>query len=405
MTLPSWLRPWWPWLKRLHRLLSRALGHVFRLVSPLLGARGVPRTATERSADTAAREPGAVTLHPGRPEEPWLRPPAQGDPPAHRVFARVHAATVATPEVPAVTVPATFVLEIAGGRLTGDYAAATTPGKVLDHETSTYFGVTDWREHPLYLRPTLGRIERVHGTVASLTTRGCAINYYHFLYDSIARLGILEATASDADVDAWVVPHAASYQRQLLELAGVDGRLIQPRRGMTVVADRLLVPSNPNWALQAPPDSVAWLRDRLRPSRAGGSPQRLYLTRGTAPHTRRYCEEEQLWPELERRGFTMIDPGRFTVQEQIDTFAEAEIVVAPHGAGLTNVTFSPPDVRVLEMFASNYVHLGLWSICEALGAHYRYLVADGPSSTNSGVHDDVSIPVSRVLAMIDELLG
>lgn len=395
MSLPAFLRPWWSYFKRLHRFVTRCAGILGRLASRPLGSRGVPLTATERSVDTARREPGTVTVHPGVPAQQLVRRSTPGEPAGHPVFAAQHTATV----------PATFTLEVRDGRLTGDYGATSTPGKVLDHETSTYFGVTDWREHPLYLRPTLGRIERVHGTVASLTTRGCAINYYHFLYDSIARLGILEATASDADVEAWVVPHAASYQRQLLELAGVDGRLIQPRRGMTVVADRLLVPSNPNWALQAPPDSVAWLRDRLRPSRAGGSPQRLYLTRGTAPHTRRYCEEEQLWPELERRGFTMIDPGRFTVQEQIDTFAEAEIVVAPHGAGLTNVTFSPPDVRVLEMFASNYVHLGLWSICEALGAHYRYLVADGPSSTNSGVHDDVSIPVSRVLAMIDELLG
>jgi capsular polysaccharide biosynthesis protein len=302
-------------------------------------------------------------------------------------------------------VPATFTLEIRDGRLTGDYGATSTPGKVLDHETSTYFGVTDWREHPLYLHPTLGHIEKVDGTAVSLTTRGCAINYYHFLYDSIARLGVLESTGIGGDIDAYVVPHAARYQRQLLELAGIDGTLIQPRRGMTVVADRLLVPSNPNWALLAPPVSVAWLRDRLRPSKAAGSPRRLYITRGSAPNTRRYCEEDELWPELERRGFTRVDPGTLSVQEQIDTFADAEIIVAPHGAGLTNVTFSPPDVRVLEMFAATYVHLGLWSICEALGAQYRYLVADGELGTNSGPHDDVSIPPQRVLAVVDEMIG
>ena len=395
MTLPAWLRPWWSVFKRLHRIATRFVGTFGRLLSRLMGHRGVPLTATAHSMDTARREPGAVTIHPGAPPQELGRRTTPGDPVSHPVFISEGIRSV----------PATFTLEIRDGRLTGDYGAASTPGKILDHETSTYFGVTDWREHPMYLRPTLGHIEHVSGTVASLTTRGCAINYYHFLYDSIARLGVLEATRHSSEIDAYVVPHATRYQRELLELAGIHGTLIQPERGKTVVADRLIVPSNPNWALQAPPDSVAWLRDRLRPSRTTGLPSRLYLTRGTTPNTRRYCEEDELWPELERRGFTRVDPGKLSVQEQVNTFAEAEIIVAPHGAGLTNVTFSPRDVKVVEMFASTYVHLGLWAICEALGADYRYLVADGPRGSNSGVHDDVSIPVDRVTAAVDELLG
>lgn len=410
MSLPSVLRPWWPFFKRLHRALTRLFGHLFRAVSRLLGSRGVPLRATERSVDTAAGEPGIV-VHPGRPEEPLVRSATVGRPAAHWLFEAVREATVPSPTVPAVTVPATFTLEVAGGRLTGDYGATTTPGKVLDHETSTYFGVFDWREHPIFLRPTLGPVEHVDGTVLSLTTRGTSENYYHFLYDAIARLGVLEDSLPGEKYDAVVVSHKARYQRQLLELAGVEGRLIQPERGRTVSADRLLVPSNPNWALQAPPASVAWLRDRLRPTAGAGgpdAPRRLYITRGTTPRTRRYVQEAELWPELERRGFTMIDPGTFSVQEQIDLFHGAEVILAPHGAGLSNVTFSPAGVKVLEMFPGTYVHLGLWAICQAIDADYRYLVADGgngQNGPNAGNLDDVSIPPARVLDALDALIA
>lgn len=401
MSLPPWLRPWWPLFKRVHRFLTLLSGHVYRLVSPLLGARGVPRAATETSVETAAREPGAVTLHPGRPAVPLDRGTTPGDPAGHWVF--VDATTT--------TVPASFTLEVRDGRLSGDYGALTTPGKLLDHETSNYFGVFDWREHPIYLRPTLGATEHVSGTALSLTARGTAINYYHFLFDAIGRYGVLEDCLPDARIDAVVVPHASGYQRQLLELARIPGPWIQPRRGHTVTADRLLVPSNPNWALEAPPATVEWLRDRLRPSAgtdATDGPHRLYLTRGTTPRTRRYVEEPELWPHLERRGFLRLDPGTLSVQEQIDVFSRAEAIVSPHGAGLTNVTFSPPGVHVLELFASTYVHLGLWSICKALDADYRYLVADGPGGPdgpNAGTLDDVSIPVPRVLEALDEMLG
>lgn len=409
MSLPTWLRPWWPLFKRLHLLVTRLLGHLFRVVSPLLGARGVPRRATASATETA-REPG-VTLHPGSPEEGWNRPATLGEPAGHWLFEAIHAATVPTPKVPATTVPATFTLEIAGGRLSGDYAAATTPTKVLDHETSTYFGVFDWREHPIFLRPTLGPTEHVDGTVLSLTARGTSENYYHFLYDALGRLAVLEETMGEQalkEADAVVVPHRTRYQKQLLELAGVTTRLIQPERGRTVSADRLLVPSNPNWALQAPPATVRWLRERLPASGATDTPRRLYVTRGTTPRTRRYVEETDLWPELERRGFTRIDPGQHSVQEQIDLFHGADVVVSPHGAALTNLTFSRPGVRVLEMFASTYVHLGLWAICQAVGADYRYLVAEpaaGPGGPNQGVLDDVTIPPARVLASVDALLA
>ena len=378
--------------------MTLVCGHLFRLASPLLGAAGVPRAATERSLDTTAGEPGVVTHHPGSPAITLDRGATPGDPADHWVFT----------DAAVRTIPATFTLEVRDGRLSGDYGALTTPGKVLDHETSTYFGVSDWREHPLYLRPTLGEIEHVAGTALSLTTRGTAINYYHFLFDSIARFGILEECLPDATIDAVVVPHASGYQRQLLELARIPGPWIQPRRGLTVKADRLLVPSNPNWALECPPATLSWLRDRLRPRPGADGPRRIYLTRGTAPNTRRYVEEPQLLPHLEQRGFTRLDPGTLSVQEQIDVFSGADVIVAPHGAGLTNVAFSPPGVRVLEMFASTYVHFGLWAICKTLGADYRYLVADGkggPDGPNAGNLDDVSIPVERVLARVDELLG
>ncbi|KRC53888.1 MULTISPECIES: glycosyltransferase family 61 protein [unclassified Nocardioides] len=403
MSLPSWLRPWWPLFKRLHRALTFVLGCVFRVLSRVLGRRGVPVRATARSSETAALDPAHVVLHPGSAEEQLTRPATKGDPAGHWLFEELRTAIV----------PATFVLEVKEGRLSGDYAATTTPGKVLDHETSTYFGVEDWREHPVFLRPTLGPTEHVPGTVLSLTTRGTSINYYHFLYDAIGRLAVLDECLGGLDAlrpDAVVVPHGARYQRQLLELAGVGGRLIQPERGRTVAADRLVVPSNPNWALQAPPATVRWLREHLAPTPGAGAdgPRRIYITRGDTPRTRRYVQEPALWPELERRGFVRIDPGAHSVQEQIDLFHGAEVVVSPHGAGLSNITFSRPGVRVLEMFASTYVHLGLWSICQAIDADYRYLVGDGPTGgpgRNSGVLDDVSAPPQKVLDIVDDMLS
>jgi len=66
VTLPAWLRPWWPAFKRAHLLLSRLGGVVFRAMSPLWGRRGVPTRAGVTSVRTAQQDP-AATLHAAAP--------------------------------------------------------------------------------------------------------------------------------------------------------------------------------------------------------------------------------------------------------------------------------------------------------------------------------------------------
>jgi hypothetical protein len=396
--LPTRLQPWWPLFKRAHRLLTLVLGLLYRRAAPLLGVRGLPYRATVQSEQSAQREPSTVRIHPAGPAEEVRRRAAAGDPPEHWRFVEARTAHI----------PARYLLEVTDGRLVGDVGATVTPGGVLDYQTSGYFGISGWREHPIFLKPTLGRIERVPGTVLSLTTRGTAGNYYHFLFDAIARYGIFEDALPGQTVDAIVVPHQLGFQQALLELAGIKGPFVQPRPGTTVQADRLLVPSTPNQALDAPPWVVNWLRRRLPSRTSRETARRLYLTRGDKPNTRRYVQEPQLWPWLEERGFVRLDAGKFSVQEQIDIFAGAEVVIAPHGAALTNITFSRPGTRVLEMFASSYVHLGLWTIADAVGLDYRYLVSDGDHRHGrpmQGIYEDVSIPPARVQQIVEEMLA
>ena len=407
--LPRRLQPLWPLVKRLHRWATGLLGAVFRRTSRLSGGRALPTRATERSLDTAARDPSHVTVHRGGPAEQLVRSMPVGEPPEHAAFEPWLRRTVS----------ARYVLEVQDGLVVGDYAATIAPGgggeRVLDYETSGYFGISGWREHPLFLRPRLPTPTHVPGTLVSLATRGTSTNYYHFLTDLLPRWGILEEALPGTPVDAVYLSTRTSYQRQLLALVGLDPLpVVEVEKDACLAPDRLLVPSTPNQDLMAPPWVVDWLRARLPASAdLGGRARGLYVTRGSTPNTRRYVEEPDLWPALEARGFTRLDPGTVSVQEQIDAFAAAEVIVAPHGAALANLVFARPGVRVLELFAPDYVNPCYWAITQSLpDATYRYLVAGQPAEVAAaerrpmtGVLRDISIPPDRVLAALDALVG
>lgn len=400
--LPPALQPVWPLAKRGHRLLTRGVGSVGRGLAPLAGPRAVPVSATASAAETARREPASVTLHPGPAVAPVRRTAPEGTPPGHWSFL----------DAAAVDPPDRFVLEVRDGRLVGDLGAVVTPGGLLDAETSEYFGISGWREHPLYLRPRLPALREVDRDLLVLGTRGGG-NYYHFLLDVLPRLGVQEQALPGRPRPALLsVPHQLPWQRELLGLLGLgDARLVQPDPRATVRAPTLWVPSLPNPAEVAPRWVVDWLRDRLRPRPPGERPRRLWVTRpGGRRRTRRLEGEDRLWPELERRGFARIDPGTLPVREQVDHFAAAEVVVGLHGAALTNLVFAAPGVRVLHLLAPRYVKHCFWAITDAIpGARYRYLVGRGrpvpPGRPMQGIQDDVVLDPEEVLAELDVLLS
>lgn len=398
MGLPTVLQPAWPLFKRVHRMLTWLAGMATRRLAPLLGDRGTARGAWTTTVATVEHTPSA-RMHPAGPAEHRVVPEAHGIPPAHWAFS----------SRTTLDVPDRFVLELADGLVVGDYGAVITRDGILDYETSGYFGIADWREHPVFLRARLPRPQHVAGTLLNLTTRGTSVNYYHFLFDALPRYGILREALPDVAVDAVLVPHQARYQRQLLDMLDIGAPLLQPTSNASWRADRLLVPSTPNHELAAPAWIVQWLRDTFRPTAAFPQQRRLYITRGDRPNTRRYAPEPVLWPALERRGFERIDPGTFSVQEQIDLFHAAEIVVAPHGAGLSNLVFCQPGTRIVELFAADYVHMGLWNITHSIDdIEYRYLVSPGdlrPGTVMAGVLSDVDVAPDLVLATVDELLA
>lgn len=398
--LPSALQPAWPFVKRVHRATTLIVGFITRRTSRTNRLRALPRRATTTSVETVAAEPGAVTLHRGLGPEHIRRTPPQGEPPGHWTFA----------ERATHDVPGHFVLEMSDGTVVGDYGANITAGGTLDYETSGYFGINSWREHPLFLRPRLPEPKRVGGSVLSLATRGGSVNYYHFLIDVLPRLGVLEDCLPGVVPDQLYVPAATSYQRELLALAGVDRFPIIPTGKHTAVRARtLLVPCMTNDFEVAPRWTIEWLRARLPADTGRDLPRRLYVTRGGARNTRRLESEAGIWPLLEQRGFVRIDPGTMSVRDQIDYFAAADVIVALHGAALANLVFAKPGVKVLELFAPTYVKYCYWAICQNIpGADYRYLLGDGdsraPGEAMNGIQADIHVSADRLMAMVDGIM-
>jgi capsular polysaccharide biosynthesis protein len=225
-------------------------------------------------------------------------------------------------------------------------------------------------------------------------------NYSHWLERNLIKLCLLEASPGRASLPLLINEDLRGYQRQYLEMLGIaPERLLKVPRDILISCRELDVPT----VLRNHPQmrrGIDWLRAKVgswmnRPSPAGA---RIYVSRRDTPK-RRLVNEEELFSELRKLGFSRIVPGEMSVPEQITAFANASVIVGPHGAGLTNLIFAPPGSTIVEICSKRIAHMPEFRfIAEQMKQRCITIVADRLVGTEDrDMHTDFEVDIGDVL--------
>lgn len=68
---------------------------------------------------------------------------------------------------------------------------------------------------------------------------------------------------------------------------------------------------------------------------------------------------------LVKRGFTIVEPGNISFEDQVSLFRGAEIIVAAHGSAFGNLPFARPGSTLIDLMPTKYI--GHWP-CRKHGA-------------------------------------
>lgn len=216
--------------------------------------------------------------------------------------------------------------------------------------------------------PPVGPPLAVVGTVLALADLSAEI-HYHWLLDSLPRLGLALALARDGAEPGWPADwhlwhnggDSERVRRSLVDDLGIPPeRLIDAHRHPDLTAERLLVPGplHPfGWPSRR---ARAWLRRRyLKPDqrapRRQGRGRRLWLMRGASAR-RPVFGEAELLAHLEQQGLglePLVLEG-LPLADQAAHIAGAELLVLAHGAALAGLAFARPGTQVLELYQPRY---------------------------------------------------
>lgn len=89
--------------------------------------------------------------------------------------------------------------------------------------------------------------------------------------------------------------------------------------------------------------------------------EKVYISRGDT-RRRPVANEKVLEAALVSRGFAIVSNSSLSLSEQIAMYSNADVVVAPHGAGSTNTLFMRHGAYFLELQQASHVNAGPLSL-------------------------------------------
>jgi len=191
-------------------------------------------------------------------------------------------------------------------------------------------------------------------------------NYYHFSLETLPRLRFFAARYDSFIIPAFYLlkPFVADLLRRT-----AGSRTLIPQTDVIRVIDPFLAYDSMS------DESIYWLRKACDLRVMPGN-RRVYIrrsSRGGRPiKGEGICEDAPFRRFLADHRFEIVDfgDGEQTVQEQLKKLDGCSVVVAAHGAALTNLAYLDPPVTVIEIFGPYttrpmYVH-----ICATLGLSY-----------------------------------
>jgi hypothetical protein len=253
-----------------------------------------------------------------------------------------------------------FWMRIPDAFLTGRSLVPRDPhGRLLAEATFSQVGDTT---DPAFRHFSLGRGEFIQGNATSIVSRwgGDArgnkryggAGYWHWLFDSVARLSLLERFPSDTNV---ITPPLEPWMRWFLERLDLGGRLFETEAtALRVENFHFSSPSSMTGCWN--PYAVNFLRRSFlsfgSPS-SNSLPKRFYILR--EGYTRKIANEREVREFFTMLGWSLIAPEKLSIPDQIALFRDAEAIAGLHGSALTNLLWCSPGARVLEFVPENFM--------------------------------------------------
>tara|TARA_B100001027_G_scaffold119395_1_gene82423 strand:+ start:82 stop:1161 length:1080 start_codon:yes stop_codon:yes gene_type:complete len=205
-------------------------------------------------------------------------------------------------------------------------------------------------------------LKKVNGSVAVLTQGASGHhNYAHWMLDIIPKIKLISNLYALNKIDYFYFTRLNSFQKQTLKLLGVESRkFIDSNNKRYLMVDKLIAVSHPyyfkksffNSQSKIPTWIIRYLRKEFlkKVNNPKKKIKKIFIDRSDSKN--KHCKlinNEEIKKFLIKKSYKCIKLSKLTFSEQVSVFKNCNKVIAPHGAGLTNIVFCRKDTKIVEI--------------------------------------------------------
>jgi len=173
-------------------------------------------------------------------------------------------------------------------------------------------------------------------------------NFYHWMIEELPR--ILFVKENYSEVHYLSLNNLPEFAKEILNLLKIDleiitSETIQIERSIHIETNKVGFPH---------PSDINRIRKFLESLNVSKdfsfSPEYIYVSRSRS--SRSLHNEKELEEYLRNREFKICYSEEMSIREKVTTFSNCSLLIAPFGAGLTNLIFTPENCHVLELSTS-----------------------------------------------------
>lgn len=223
-------------------------------------------------------------------------------------------------------------------------------------------------------------------------------NHSHWLTAHLPKLLLLKSRGELSEVIMPAKSKRTPVINISLEMIGIDPDEFQTfdyTRPLNV--DRLTVIETDRFR----PELLQSVRSAFPISGTVNPHRRIYISRAKATR-RKLQNEDNVWPVLEEMGFEKVFMEDLDFPKQVELMQQSSIVIAPHGAAITNVLFCQTGTHVVEIADLSFPNPNFYALASAMGHHYWILDAEGIGDEHP-LEKDLRINPSLVKETVEKI--
>jgi len=234
-------------------------------------------------------------------------------------------------------------------------------------------------------------------TVAPLVPR--YPNYYHWMVETVPKIQYLRAfeNAAHESVTVLVPANAPPFIEETLCLLGWPQSKIAYATDSAYTVRNLVIPSYP----ERHASDFEWIQQEILEAVSSESEpiegNNVYVSRSGAVE-RRVLNENEVMNVLSEYGFERYCLENQSLSENVQLFSQADLVVGPHGAGLTDIIFAN-DCTLLELFGEK-VKQPYELLAETLSVNYEPMYCQADSADVVVDTEQLELRVSQLVENI-----